>query len=137
MTTWTNRGKRRAATGEFDPDNLTMALLTATPADATAVDWNTASDITNEVSSGVVASYARTAMGTATITEDDTANEAQIDYADVDFGALEVGATPTCTVAIDLTTSEVMWVSAFTSPQPTNGTDYVVAAPATGLAAVT
>lgn len=137
MTTWTNRGKLRVADGTFDADNLTLALLTVTPADATAVDWNTDADITNEVSTGSVASYARTALGTATITEDDTNDEAAIDYADVDFGSLEAGATPTCTVAIDLTSDEVMWVAALTSPTATDGSNYTVVVPTDGLAAVT
>lgn len=137
MTTWTNRGRLRVADGSFNPDNLTMALLTVTPADATAVDWNTDADITNEVSPGAVASYARTAMGTATITEDDTNDEAAIDYADIDFGALETGATPTCTVAIDLTSDEVIWVAALSSPTATDGSNFTVTPPPNGLAAVT
>jgi hypothetical protein len=137
VTTWTNRGKQRVADGTFDPDNLTMALLTTTPADATAVDWNTDADLVDEVDTGDVASYVRTALGTATITEDDTADEATIDYADVDFGALEAGATPSSTAAIDLTSDEVMWVAALTSPTATDGSNFTVVPPSGGLAAVT
>lgn len=136
MTTWTNRGALRAADGTFAPDNLTLSLHTgAVPADATIVDYNTDADLSNEVSTGAVASYAREPLGTATITEDDTANEAQIDYGDADYGSLETGATPTYCAAIDLTSDEVMWVAEIPSPVATNGNNYTVVLPATGAAA--
>jgi hypothetical protein len=129
------------ADGTYDADNLTYALLTATPTDATAQDWNTDGNILSELSTSEVASYAREAMGTATIAEDDTGNEATIDYADIDFGALEAPAiTPAleCTagVAIDLTSSEVMWVQAFAAGATPTGATFKVIVPTDGLAAV-
>lgn len=136
MTTPTNRYALRTATGEFDPDNLTMSLHAGSvPADSAIVDYNTDADLTNEVSTGAVASYARQALGTATVTEDDTANEAQLDYADVEFGTLETGATPTYCAVIDLTSDEVMWVAEIPSPQATNGDTYTTVVPTDGLAA--
>lgn len=141
MTTWTNRGVLRLADGTFDADDLTMGLLTATPAPATARDWNTDADIVDELTTAEVASYSRTALGTATVTEDDTADEAQLDYADVNFGILEAPAvTPslevTACVAINITSSEVMWVQALVEPLKTNGFIAVIQVPALGLAAV-
>ncbi len=136
MTTWTNRGLLRLADSTFAPNNLELALLTATPSDATARDWNTQSDMTGEVTTGAVASYTRHALGTATITENDTADEAQIDYADTSFGVLQAGATVTAVAALDITSHEVMWVAALGTSAPTNGQTFTVVHPATGAAAV-
>ncbi len=136
MTTWTNRGKLRVADGSFDPDDLTLALLTTTPTDATARDWNLDTDLVDEMSTGDVANYARAAMGTATITEDDAADQVDIDYADTSFGALVTGATATAIAAISITTDEVMWVAALTAPAATDGTAYTVVWPVGGAAYV-
>ena len=136
MTTWTNRGLLRLADGTFDADNLTLALLTATPTDAAARDWNTDADIAAELTTGAVSNYSRTALGTATITEDDTADETKIDYLDTNFGALVAGGTCTACAAIDLTSNEVMWVDVFTASAATDGTNYVVQWASAGAAAV-
>lgn len=136
MTTWTNRGLLRLADGTFAPGNLELALLTATPANATAQDWNTEGDLVAEVTTGAVASYAREAMGTATAAENDTANEATLDYADTSFGTLEAGATVTAVAAIDITSNEVMWVAALGTPAPTNGQTFTIVWPSNGAAAV-
>jgi hypothetical protein len=136
MNTWTNRGKTRLADGTYDAGNLTLALLTATPTEAAALDWNTEADLVDEVTTGAVASYARAAMSTATIAEDDTANESTIDFADTSFGTLEVGATVTCTAALDLTSDEVMWVAETATPTPTSGDTFTIVWPANGAAAI-
>lgn len=134
MTTWTNRGALRLADGTFDADNLECALLTSTPTDAIARDWNTDSDLVDEVSTGDVSNYARVAMGTATITENDTDDEVDIDYADTAFGSLVSGATVTAIAAIDLTSDEIMWVAALTSSVATDGSAFNVVWDADGAA---
>ena len=141
MATWTNRGKLRLADGTFNANNLTVALLTATPTDAVAVDWNLDTDIVAELTTTEVSNYVRTALGTATITEDDTADESPIDYADTGFGSLNAPAvTPalqvTACVAIDLTSDEVMWVQQLTAGATPDGTPFTVAWATNGAAAV-
>lgn len=136
MTTWTNRGKLRVADGSFDAGNLTLALLTATPTDAAARDWNVVGDIVSEVTTGAVSNYVRTVLGSATITEDDTGDEVTIDYADTAMGALVAGASVTAVCAIRITTSEVMWVAALTGTAVTDGTAFTVVWPTTGAAYV-
>ncbi|MCP3949439.1 MAG: hypothetical protein GY926_06255 [bacterium] len=138
MTTWTNRGKLRLADGTFDADNLELAILTTTPSDATARDWNDDGDITSEMTTGQVSNYARQDMGTATIAEDDASDEVTIDYADTAFGSL-VAPTPgtidgTALCAIDKTSSEVMWVQALTAAAKTNGAAYTIVWPSDGAA---
>ncbi len=140
-TAWTNRGRLRLADGTFDADNLTMALLVATIPAATIVDWNVDTDITDELDTLEVSNYVRTAMGSATITENDTTDEAEIDYGNTSFGALVAPAiTPALTVSsfavIRISTSEVMWVQDATVPSTPNGLTFTVDYPTGGPAFV-
>lgn len=141
MATWTNRGALRLADGTFDADNLTLALLTTTPSDAAARDWNLDTDIVDELPTAEVSNYSRTAMGTATIAENDTADEGWIDYADTAFGSLVAPAiTPalevTAMAAIDLTSDEVMWVQEAVAGVTPDGTPFTIAWPTDGAAAL-
>ncbi len=139
MSTWTNRGKLRLADATFDADNLTMALLITVPSDATARDWNTDADLVDELTTAEVSNYSRTALGTATITENDTTDEVEIDYANLAFGSLVAPAvTPGLEVvaaaAIDLTSDEVMWVQALATGVTPNGSAFTIVVPSDGAA---
>ena len=94
----TNRAKYRMLNGTLNAStDIRMLLLvggSTLPVGAFSADLNSVADLlavpTTECA---VSGYARTALGSETVTEDDANEQALLDCADVAFGALATGET--------------------------------------------
>lgn len=95
-----NRGKLIIADGSLDWVSDTIRALLVDSSYTYDADHNFVSDITGELTDG---SYARQTLGSKAVSEDDTADEAKLEAAPVDFGAL-TNETPEGIVLFKLVT---------------------------------
>lgn len=90
-----NKGLAGLADGSIDLDTDTIKALAATTASAGTPDpdHDFLSDLLSAVLTEVSATgYSRATLTSGTVTEDDTDDEAEVDFADLDFGsAVAVG----------------------------------------------
>lgn len=97
-----NRGKLIIADGSLDWTSDTIQALLVDNTYVYDADHNFVSDITGELTDG---SYSRQTLGSKAVSEDDTNDEATLEAAPVDFGAL-TNETPAGIVLFKMVTND-------------------------------
>jgi hypothetical protein len=133
MAIVTNRGKALLMNGGLDLDTQDIRVLLCTASFTPSVDHNFVSEVTNECTG---TGYARTALTSESVTEDDTNDRAVFDAADVTWTGANFG-TPAYAVIYRFVTNDadspIIAVHTITSPVATNGGDYTLVWSANGL----
>jgi len=123
-----NRGKYKLGDGSTAWASADIRCLLVTSSYTFDADHNTVSQLTNELSGG---SYARVALSSKTITEDDTLDRVTYDAADTTFASLGAAAgTPARAILYKYNASdasaELISCHDLTSPPTPNGGDYTI-----------
>lgn len=91
-----NKAKQALASGSLDLDTSVLRALAAedTSAGTPTADHDYLDDLLSAVLTEITASgYSRQTLGSASVTENDTDDRAEADYADVNFGNAAAGQT--------------------------------------------
>lgn len=131
----TNRGLKMFMNGEIVPGttDLRLALIKNEVAAATGRDHNT---LNTAIAAGTEADctgYARYTLASGSVTEDDSNDRADIDFADASFGAL--GGASNCQIsqailykynASDSSAEVVAYIGSSSMPFTTNGSTFTL-----------
>lgn len=130
-----NRGKLILSNASTDWTTADIRVLLVTSAYTYVETQNFVSQITNELSGG---SYARVALASKTITQDNGTNRSVLDAADTTFVTLGAAAgTPAAAIVYKFNASdaaaELIAYELLTTPPIPNGGDYTIVWSANGV----
>lgn len=131
-----NRGKYNLGTGTVDWTTTAITVALVTSSYTYNADHDDLADITNELSGG---GYARVALGTPTVTENDTNDRVEYDAVDTTFSSLgALAGTPARTVLAENVGAgdadkELLCSNVLTTPPAPNGGDYTIQWGSTGI----